>query len=122
LSLNKLLKRPALIPAAISSASSGQPHREPLGVWLTLQIREADDRPVQRCHAFVNRAQQGRGRFAYSVGNEPARFEFDISAWPDKADELRAFVRSALDAFPELVARGLQQFVSLELNNRPRRR
>jgi serine/threonine protein kinase len=103
-------------------APSAQPRRVPLGVWLTLQIREADDRLVQRCHAFVNRAPQGRGRFAYSVANEPARFEFDISEWPDKADELRAFVRSALDAFPELIARGPQQFVLLELSNRPGRR
>jgi serine/threonine protein kinase len=74
-------------------APAGQPHREPLGIWLTLQIREADNRPVQGCHAFVGRAQQGRDRFAYSVANEPARFEFDISEWPAKAEDLRAFVR-----------------------------
>jgi hypothetical protein len=103
-------------------APAGQPPREPVGVWLTLQIREADNRLVKGCYAFVNRAPQGRGRFAYTVANEPARFEFDVSEWPAKAEELRAFLRSSLEAFSELIERGPQQFVLLELRNKPRRR
>ncbi|MGJ4931586.1 protein kinase domain-containing protein [Bradyrhizobium sp. HKCCYLS2038] len=103
-------------------APAGQSPKEPVGIWLTLQTREPDNRPVQRCHAFVNRTQQGRGRFAYAIATEPARFELDISEWPDKADDLRTFVQNALEAFPELIRGGLQQFVMFELNNKPRRR
>jgi hypothetical protein len=74
------------------------------------------------CYAFVNRAPQGRDRFAYTVANEPARFEFDVSEWTAKAEELRAFLRSSLEAFSELIERGPQQFVLLELRNKPQRR
>jgi hypothetical protein len=54
-------------------APSGQPYREPLGVWLTLQIQEADNRLVKGCHAFVYRTQQGRGPFAYGVAKDELR-------------------------------------------------
>jgi hypothetical protein len=87
-----------------------------------LQIREADNQPVKGCRAFVNRRAQGRGRFEYGVANEPARYEFDISEWPAKEQELRAFVRDFLGAFPDLIGRDTQQFILLELNNKRRRR
>jgi serine/threonine protein kinase len=101
---------------------ASQPAKEPIGLWPLLQVREADNRPVQRCRAFLSRKAQGRGRFAYGIANEPARFEFDVSEWHGKEEELRAFVKDFAAAFPALIRGGPQQFVLLELSNRPRRR
>jgi serine/threonine protein kinase len=103
-------------------APAGRPPKEPVGIWLTLQIREADNRAVQGCSAYVSRAAHGRGSFVYGVAKEPtARIEFDVSEWPEKLEELRAFVGNCLDAFPDLIARGPQQFVMLKLQNKQRR-
>jgi serine/threonine protein kinase len=101
---------------------ASQSLKEPVGVWPVLQIREADNRPVKGCHAYVDRKPQGRGRFVCGIANEPARYEFDVSEWPIKAQELGAFLRSFIEGFPELIARGPQQFVLLQLQKKPRRR
>jgi hypothetical protein len=95
-----------------------QPITQPVGVWPLLQIREADDRPVKDCRAFVNRRPQGRGRFEYDVADRPALLEFDVSDWLEKEVELREFIRGFLDAFPDLIGRDTQQFVLLRLRGR----
>ena len=94
-----------------------------LGVTMRLELREADRTPVGRCSAFLRQERSGRHHVELEVTDtKVTTFEIEEEQVADKEDEIKAFIRDAVSALPDLVSRDTHQFIALELSSNSRRR
>ncbi|WP_165823566.1 protein kinase domain-containing protein [Metarhizobium album] len=94
-----------------------------LGVVMSLELREADQSPVNDCTAFLKREAYGAHHLEFQVTDtEPALLEFDEEEIADTENKIRAWVRDAVSALPDLASRDASQFIVLRLPSNMRGR
>jgi hypothetical protein len=89
---------------------------------VSLELREADQRPVKACSAFLRQERAGRNFVEYRVTNTAATiFEIEEENVADAETDVKAFVRDAVSALPELASRDYSQFLTMKFSTNSRR-